>query len=70
MQKDYERLTEPGGVKYNRRLKKGITKWEAIQRLAELEDLLELRAAEMDVSNLSPGQLMTLEECFAEGGAR
>lgn len=70
MQKDYERLTEPGGVKYNRRLKKGITKWEAIQRLAELEDLLEQRAAEMDAPNLSPGQLMTLEECFADGGAK
>lgn len=70
MQKDYERLTEPGGVKYNRRLKKGITKWEAIQRLAELEDLLELRAAEMDVSSLSPGQLVALEECFAAGGER
>ena len=70
MQKDYERLTEPGGAKYNRRLKKGITKREATQRLAELEDLLEQRAAEMKASNLSPGQLMTLEECFAEGGAR
>ena len=70
MQKDYERRTEPGGVKYNRRLKKGITKWEAIQRLAELEDLLELRAAEMDVSSLSPGQLVALEECFAAGGER
>ena len=70
MQKDYERLTEPGGAKYNRRLKKGITKCEAIQRRADLEDLLELRAAEMDVSNLSPGQLVALEECFAAGGER
>ncbi len=70
MQKGYERLTEPGGMKYNRRLKQGITRWEATQRLAELEDLLEQRAAEMDAFNLSPGQLMTLEECFAEGGAR
>ena len=33
MQKGYERLTEPGGMKYNRRLKQGITKWEATQRL-------------------------------------
>ena len=56
MQKGYERLTEPGGMKYNRRLKQGITKWEATQRLAELEDLLEQRAAEMKASNLSPGQ--------------
>ncbi len=70
MQKGYERLTEPGGMKYNRRLKQGITKWEATQRLAELEDLLEQQAMKMDASNLSPGQLMTLEECFAEGGAR
>ena len=31
---------------------------------------LEQRAAEMDAFNLSPGQLMTLEECFAERGAR
>ena len=70
MQKDYERLTEPSGEKYNRRLKKGITKWEAIQRLADLEDLLELREVEMNAVNLSPGQLMALEECFTEGGAR
>ena len=57
-------------MKYNRRLKQGITKWEATQRLAELEDLLEQQAMKMDASNLSPGQLKTLEECFAEGGAR
>ena len=34
------------------------------------DSLLEQRAAEMKASNLSPGQLMTLEECFADGGAR
>ena len=70
MQEKEGRLTEPGGTVHNRRLRPGITKWEATQRLAELEDLLEQRAAEMDVSNLSPGQLMTLEECFADGGAK
>lgn len=68
MQEEERRLTEPGGMKYNRRLKQGITKWEAVQRLAALEDLRDTAAIAAMTAPTREG-VITLREAMGEGTA-
>ena len=68
MQEKEGRLTEPGGTVHNRRLRPGITKWEAVQRLAALEDLRDT-AAIAAMTAPTQGEVITLREAMGEGTA-
>ena len=68
MQEEEGRLTEPGGTVHNRRLRPGITKWEAVQRLAALEDLRDT-AAIAAMTAPTQGEVITLREAMGEGTA-
>lgn len=65
MQEKEGRLTEPGGAVHNRRLRPGITKWEAVQRLAALEDARDAAA----MTAPTQGEVITLREAMGEGTA-